>query len=348
MKIVKKNSVALTSLEGLPEICEKITDEKRDWSHRKNIGTVHKIDVMPEYIQKILSYVNVENLKPFKVVINSENGSAGPIINELEKFLPFEIVKVFNDTDGDFPNGVPNPLLKETHAATTEAILEIGADCGVAFDGDCDRCFLFDEKGNFIEGYYIVGFLAETFLKKNPGEKIIYEPRVYWNTTEIVKKMGGDAVMCRLGHSFIKSKMREENAIYGGEMSAHHYFRDFYYCDSGMIPWLMALELLSLSGRKLSELLADRIAKYPASGEINTKVASIEVAEKIIRKIGEKYGKGAKKILKVDGLGVDYNDWRFNLRGSKTEPYIRLNVETRGDKNLLEQKTEELLAIIRG
>ena len=328
------------------DIKAKVEDENFDWSYRKATGTVYKIDILHDYVKMLLSYVDAKNLKPLKVVINTGNGSAGPIINELEKFLPFEIIKVHNNSNGFLPNGVPNPLLQDARAETSEAVIKNSADCGVAFDGDFDRCFLFDEKGEFIEGYYVVGFLAEAFLKKNRGEKIIYDPRTIWNTIEITESLGGVPIMCRSGHVYIKDKMRKENAIYGGEMSAHHYFRDFYYCDSGMIPWLLVLELLSQSEKTLSELLAERIKKFPVSGELNTKVSGTGKVKEIMAKIEEIYGKRGE-VSRIDGFGVDFENWRFNLRGSQTEPYIRLNVETKGDAALLKEKTDELLAIIR-
>ena len=346
MKFVGKGVRPIAPKTGLLKIKAEVEDESRDWSFRKATGTVYRLDILHDYIKCLLSYVDVANLKPLKVVINSGNGAAGPIINELEKFLPFEIVKVHNNANGFFPNGVPNPLLQDARAETSEAVIKSGADCGVAFDGDFDRCFLFDEKGGFIEGYYMVGFLAEAFLKKNRGEKIIYDPRAIWNTIDIVENLGGTPIMCRSGHVYIKELMRKENAIYGGEMSAHHYFRDFYLCDSGMIPWLLVLELLGNSGKTLSQLMADRIAKYPVSGEINTKVSSTDKVKAIIAKIEELYGAGGE-VNHIDGLSVNFPDWRFNLRGSQTEPYIRLNVEARGDKNLMETKRDELLAIIR-
>ena len=346
MKFVGKGVRPIAPKTGLLKIKAEVEDESRDWSFRKATGTVYRLDILHDYIKCLLSYVDVANLKPLKVVINSGNGAAGPIINELEKFLPFEIVKVHNNANGFFPNGVPNPLLQDARAETSEAVIKSGADCGVAFDGDFDRCFLFDEKGGFIEGYYMVGFLAEAFLKKNRGEKIIYDPRAIWNTIDIVEKLGGSAIMCRSGHVYIKELMRKENAIYGGEMSAHHYFRDFYLCDSGMIPWLLVLELLGNSGKTLSQLMADRIAKYPVSGEINTKVSSTDKVKAIIAKIEELYGAGGE-VNHIDGLSVNFPDWRFNLRGSQTEPYIRLNVEARDDKALMEAKRDELLAIIR-
>ena len=270
MKFVRKGSRPIGSDTGLFSIRDAIADESRDWSHKIATGTVYKIDIMEDYIKRLLSYVDASKLKPLKVVINTGNGAAGPIINEIEKYLPFEIVKVHNDTNGFFPNGVPNPILEENREATATAVRESGACCGIAFDGDFDRCFLFDEKGGFIEGYYLVGLLAQAFLNKNKGAKIIYEPRMIWNTVDIVNEMGGIPVLSRSGHAFIKAKMRDVNAIYGGEMSSHHYFRDFYYCDSGMIPWLLVLELLSQTDKTLSQLMEDRIAKYPVSGQRRT------------------------------------------------------------------------------
>ena len=276
--------------------------------------------------------------------MNTGNGAAGPIINALEKHLPFDMVKVYNEPDGNFPNGVPNPILQENREATAKVVRESGADVGIAWDGDFDRCFLFDEKGTFIEGYYMVGFLAQAFLKKFKGAKVIYDPRLIWNTIEIAEELGGTPVMCKSGHAFIKDRMRKENAVYGGEMSAHHYFRDFSYCDSGMIPWLLVLELLSEAGKPLSELMKERMARFPISGEINSKVKD---AKAVIEKIEAEYGPQGE-VTKVDGLSVEFPEWRFNLRMSNTEPVIRLNVEVRQDKKLLQEKTDELLARIRG
>ena len=259
--------------------------------------------------------------------------------------IPLEFIKVHNQPDGNFPNGVPNPLLRENRDATADVVRKYGADVGIAWDGDFDRCFLFDEEGGMIEGYYMVGFLAEAFLKKYPGARIIHDPRVYWNTQAICQEFGGEAVMCRSGHAFIKAKMREVDAVYGGEMSAHHYFRDFAYCDSGMIPWLLVLELLQQRGRKLSELLAERLDMYPCSGEINSKVASTESASRLVEYVEAHYADGEQDY--TDGLSVAYPRWRFNLRKSSTEPVIRLNVEVAGDKKLLQEKTDELLQMVR-
>ena len=347
MKFVRKNVIPISPKTGLLDIKAAVEDESRDWSFRKATGTIYRLDIFHDYIKRLLSYVDVKNFRPLKVVINTGNGSAGPVINELEKFLPFEIIKIYNNTNGFFPNGVPNPLLQDSRAVTANAVVENGADCGIAFDGDFDRCFLFDEKGGFIEGCYLIGFLAEAFLRKNPGEKIIYEPRAYLSTLEIVERLGGKAIICRSGHSYMKDALRRENAIYGGEMASHHYFRDFYFCDSGMIPWLLVLEVLSQTDKTLSEIMADKIEKFPVSGEINTKVSGVEKVRELMDKIEALYGK-AGVVDKTDGVSVNFENWRFNLRGSQTEPYIRLNVEARGDKKLMETKRDELLAIIRG
>ena len=344
MKFVRKESRPISSDTGLKDIEREVMKGAPE-PVAKATGKVEHKDILQEYVEHILSYVDVSKLKPFKVVANTGNGAAGPIINELAKHLPFDIIKVYNEPDGNFPNGVPNPILQENREATAKVVREQHADVGVAWDGDFDRCFLFDEKGGFIEGYYMVGFLAQAFLSKNKGAKVIYDPRLIWNTLEIAAENGGEAVMCRSGHAFIKDKMRQVNAIYGGEMSAHHYFRDFSYCDSGMIPWLLVLELLSQAdGKTLSDLMKERQERFPISGEINSKVAD---ADKVFAELEAKYGKEGK-VTKVDGLSVEFDKWRFNVRKSNTEPVVRLNVETRQDKALCEEKTKELLVIIRG
>ena len=299
---------------------------------------------MPEYIEHLLGYIDVQALKPLKIVANPGNGGAGPVLNELAKYLPFEFIKINETPDGTFPNGVPNPLLVPNREATAKLVRENGADLGVAWDGDFDRCFLFDEKTEFIEGYYIVGLLAEVFLRKQPGAKIMYDPRLTWNTQEVVDAAGGTAVRCKSGHAFMKECMRANEVLYGGEMSAHHYFKDFSYCDSGMIPWLLVAELLCTTGKTLSELVAERMEKFPCSGEINRKV---EDSAAVLAAIEAKYADGGQ-VDKLDGLSIDYADWRFNVRVSNTEPVMRLNVETRGDKKLLAEKTAELLAMIGG
>lgn len=346
-KFVSKNARAFSIDNGLKELKRlcSIEPDKAVLSAKGNVS-VETYDIMPEYIQHILSYVDVNNFKPLKVVANTGNGAGGPVIEELENHLPLEFIKVNITPDGNFPNGVPNPILNENREATAKVVRENNADIGIAWDGDFDRCFLFDEKGNMIEGYYMVGFLAEAFLQKNKGAKIIHDPRVYWNTQDICNSNGGEAVLSKSGHSLIKEKMRQEDAIYGGEMSAHHYFKDFSYCDSGMIPWLLVLELLSISKKTMSEMMSDRMSKYPCSGEINSKVESVEMATAVLQAVEKKYSAGAD-VDYTDGLSIAYDNWRFNLRKSNTEPVIRLNVETKGDKELLREKTQELLSFIR-
>jgi phosphomannomutase len=301
------------------------------------------VNYRPAYIQHLLGYIDVATLQPLKIVVNAGNGVAGGVVDALEPFLPFDLVKVHHQPDGDFPNGIPNPLLPEMRTDTIAAVKAHGAAFGVAWDGDFDRCFLFDEHGGFIEGYYIVGLLAEVLLKQEAGGKVIHDPRLTWNTVEVVKAAGGVPVLSKTGHAFIKERMRLENAIYGGEMSAHHYFRDFAYCDNGNIPWLLVAALVSESGKSLSKLIEERQAAFPASGEINRKVTDIKAT---IAAIEARYTDGA--VDKTDGLSVEYANWRFNLRGSNTEPVLRLNVESRGDVALMQAKTAELLALMGG
>lgn len=342
MKFVRQEARPISGDTGLRDLEKQVADGTLSVM-AETVGKVETADITEEYVKHILSYVDVSQLKPLKVVVNAGNGAAGPILDVMEKYLPFELVKVQHTPDGNFPNGVPNPLLPENREAAAKAVRESGADAGVAWDGDFDRCFMFDEQGNFIEGYYMVGFLAQAFLQKNPGEKIIYDPRLTWNTEELAQENGGVPIMSKSGHAFIKEKMRAENAIYGGEMSAHHYFRDFSYCDSGMIPWLLVLELLSKAGKPLSELMKERMERYPCSGEINSRVKD---ADEVLQRIEAEYGPQGK-VTKVDGLSVAFDDWRFNLRKSNTEPVIRLNVESRQDEVVMQQKTEELLKKIR-
>lgn len=343
LKLVRKEARPISSDTGLKDIEAKVMAGELG-EPAEVPGKVIDVDITKDYIDHLLTYVDLNALKPLKIVINSGNGAAGPFVDELEKRLPFEFVKVNNNPDGNFPNGVPNPLLMDNREATANVVREEKAALGVAFDGDFDRCFIFDENGDMIEGYYIVGFLAKAFLNKNPGAKIIYDPRLIWNTIEIVEEAGGIPVVCRSGHAFIKDKMRQEDAVYGGEMSAHNYFKDFTFCDSGMITWLLVAELLSQSTLTMSEMLKERVERYPISGEINS---TVKDSKAVMEKIEAEYAsKGT--VSKLDGFSVDFDNWRFNLRISNTEPVIRLNVETRGDKKLLEEKTQELLAIIRG
>ena len=342
MKFVREQSKPISGDTGLNDI--KSLAEQNIFEPVINKGQVTKQSTRPAYIKHLLSYVDVANLKPLKVVCNAGNGGAGAVIDGIESSLPFEWVKVHHNPDGNFPNGVPNPLLEENRFSTSDAIKANNADLGIAWDGDFDRCFFFDETGRFIEGYYIVGLLAEAFLKKDANNKVVYDPRLTWNTIDIVSSLGGQAVESKTGHAFIKERMRLEDAVYGGEMSAHHYFRDFAYCDSGMIPWLLVAELISLSGKPLSKLVEERMAAFPCSGEINQKLKN---PKQVIAAIQKQYEVDAVKVDFVDGLSIEHADWRFNLRSSNTEPVVRLNVESKGDVQLMQAKTDELLALIK-
>lgn len=341
MKFVKRNSVPVGYDSGLNEVERMILeDDLSPLSHDPGDTEYH--DIMNGFLNNLKKFYSSEKIKPLKVVVNAGNGCAGLVLDVIENRLPIKMIKVFNEPDSDFPNGVPNPLLPDNRQPTVDAMLQNHADLGVAWDGDYDRCFFFDEKGNFIEGYYIVGLLAKSILKQNPNEKIVHDPRLIWNTIEVVEKAGGIPVVSPSGHALIKQKMREVDAIYGGEMSAHHYFRDNAYSDSGMIPFLLIMQLISEENKTLSQLVEEMISAYPCSGEINS---TVNDAAAKIEEIAKKYSDGNQD--RLDGLSVEYDKWRFNLRMSNTEPVLRLNVESRGDKNLMKQKTEELLKIIR-
>ncbi|HCD3926612.1 TPA: phosphomannomutase CpsG, partial [Klebsiella aerogenes] len=350
MKLVREQSKPISGDTGLKEIQRLAENNEFTEVDLKKRGSYRKVSTINEYTEKLLSFVNPENFnKPLKLVINSGNGAAGHVIDALEERfkrlqLPIEIIKIHHEPDGSFPHGIPNPLLPECRKDTTEAVIKHKADMGIAFDGDFDRCFLFDEKGNFVEGYYIVGLLAEAFLEKNPGARIIHDPRLSWNTIDIVEKSGGIPIMSKTGHAFIKERMRSEDAIYGGEMSAHHYFRDFAYCDSGMIPWLLVSELVCVKNQSLGDLVNDRVIAYPASGEINS---TLENASAAIERVLKVFEPKALKIDYTDGISLEFSDWRFNLRSSNTEPVVRLNVESRNNIKLMEDKTAEILKLLR-
>lgn len=341
MKFVRKGSVPVGYDSGLNKIEEMIL--KNDLGKIAQYpGNKKNHNIMTGFIANLRKFYDPSKIKNYTVVTNAGNGCAGLSLDFLEKELPVKLVKIFNDPDAEFPNGVPNPLLTENRQPTIDAVINNKADLGVAWDGDYDRCFFFDEKGSFIEGYYIVGLLAKSILKNYPGENIVHDPRLIWNTFDVVKKSGGKTVQSKSGHAFIKEKMREVNAVYGGEMSAHHYFRDNAYSDSGMIPFLLILQLMSEEKKPLSALVEEMIAAYPCSGEINSTIADPAGKIKEIEKV---YSNGKRDYS--DGLSVEYPDWRFNLRMSNTEPILRLNVESRGDIELMRQKTAELLGLIR-
>jgi phosphomannomutase len=344
MKFVREESRPISADTGLQEI-RALAERNAFGPPVASRGKITQHDIKPEYIEHLLSYVDLKALAPLKIVVNAGNGGAGPIVDLLEPHLPFRFVKVFHEPDGSFPNGVPNPMIEENRAVTIERLRAERADLGIAWDGDYDRCFLFDELGQFIEGYYIVGLLAETFLAQSPGERIVHDPRLTWNTLDIVDRFHGKAVQSKSGHAFIKQRMREVDAVYGGEMSAHHYFRKFSYADSGMIPWLLITQIMSKRKLSLSQLVGERMRAFPASGEINRKVKD---AAAVIARVEEKYTPRAGAIDRTDGLSVELGNWRFNLRSSNTEPLLRLNVESRGDDALMRAKTAELLELLGG
>ncbi len=348
MKPIREGSRPISSDTGLLDI-KRLAEANQfaplDAAAR---GGYEKRSVLNEYLDHLLGYIDNEAIRPIKLVMNAGNGAAGHVVDAIEtRFadlkLPIEIIKIFNEPDGTFPNGIPNPILHENRAPTIDAVLAHGADMGIAWDGDFDRCFLVDEKGQFIEGYYIVGLLAEAFLLKNPGAKIVHDPRLTWNTIDVVTRGGGQAIQSKTGHAFIKERMRAEDAVYGGEMSAHHYFRDFFYCDSGMIPWLLVMELITRSGKPLSALVNDMVMAYPSPGELNRTIADPAAA---IKRVREHYQADALVIDETDGISMEFPQWRFNLRMSNTEPVVRLNLETRGDSVLLAKHEKALLSLL--
>ena len=348
MKPIREGSRPISSDTGLLEIKRLAEDNNFAATDPAARGDYQKVSVLNAYLDHLLSSIDISAITPIKLVMNAGNGAAGHVVDAIEKRfaelkLPVELVKIFNQPDGTFPNGIPNPILHENRAPTIDAVLEHGADMGIAWDGDFDRCFLVDEKGNFIEGYYIVGLLAEAFLLKNPGAKIVHDPRLTWNTIDVVTRNGGQAIQSKTGHAFIKERMRSEDAVYGGEMSAHHYFRDFFYCDSGMIPWLLVMELITRSGKPLSQLVNQMVEAYPSPGEINRTIADPAAA---IQRVREHYESSALVIDETDGISMEFAQWRFNLRMSNTEPVVRLNLETRGDRDLMEKYQEELLSLL--
>lgn len=348
MKLVRENAYPISADSGLKEI--QALAMSQDFVEGTQKGTITQKSILIEFVDHLLTYIDLSQIKPLKLVVNAGNGAAGHVIDAIEqqfmqRLVPVEFIKVHHDANGNFPNGIPNPLLPENRAATRDAVLAHQADLGIAWDGDFDRCFLFDETGQFIEGYYIVGLLAQAFLLKSPGEKIIHDPRLTWNTIDMVEQNNGEVIQSKCGHAFIKEQMRKDNAIYGGEMSAHHYFRDFAYCDSGMIPWLLVIELLSQTGKPLSELVNERIAKFPCSGEINFVV---DDSKATIQRVLDYFAPQQPVMDTTDGISLDFGKWRFNLRASNTEPLLRLNIESKGwlENNAVEQYVDLLTRLI--
>ena len=348
LKMVTQGSRPVGKASGLDAIKQRILNQQLAQDTAQQAARLDKSDKQ-FYIQHLLTYVDLAQLKPLKVVVNGGNGAIGPTFQQLSTQLPFEFIEINMTPDGNFPNGVPNPMLIDKRAQTIAAVQAHQADLGVAWDGDFDRCFLFDEHGAFIDGYYLIGLLAQTLLESKQqvlgaGDKIVYEPRLTWNTLEQVAQAGGEAVCARTGHVYIKEKMREVDAIYGGEISAHHYFKDFFYCDSGMIPWLLITQLLSQTGQSLSELVSARMQAHPCSGELNF---TVEHADDIIATVKETFAPEALEVNYQDGLSIEYAQWRLNIRRSGTEPLLRLNIESRGDMALVQQKVAEVTAIIQ-
>lgn len=350
MKLVREQARPIGAASGLAEI--QALAESGTFTEVTQKGSTTPYNILPEFIDHLMEYINPAKIRPLKLVVNAGNGAAGHVIDAIEeKFkalnIPVEFIKIHHEANGHFPNGIPNPILVENRDSTRHAVLEHQADMGIAWDGDFDRCFLFDEKGQFIEGYYIVGLLAQAFLLKQSGEKIVHDPRLIWNTFDVVEKYQGISVQSKSGHSFIKDKMREHNAVYGGEMSAHHYFRDFSYCDSGMIPWLLVVSVLSETQQSLSSLVEEMITKFPCSGEINFKVTDTQVT---IQKLFDHFADQNPSIDHTDGLSLDFGAWRFNVRASNTEPLLRLNIETRLDQHPkpMQDYVNELTQLIQG
>ena len=343
MKMVREQAIPISGDTGLKEIEALIADHVLPKPAATRGGN-KKADFTESYIKRLLDLVDVKKLKPLKLVVNAGNGTAGPFFDALVADLPFEVIRLHHEPDGTFPNGVPNPLLPENREETAEAVRAHEADFGVAWDGDFDRCFFFDHTGRFIEGYYLVGLFAAQLLKQSPGEKVVLDPRLTWNTLDEVRRAGGQPLINKSGHAFIKERMRKEGALYGGEMSAHHYFRDFSYCDSGMIPWLLLAENIAESGKSLAEMMDERIEAYPCSGEINFQVHD---TGQVIDQVLQRYVDQNPEIDRTDGISLEFECWRFNLRASNTEPVIRLNVETRKDADLLNEKTAELSGFIQ-
>ena len=341
LKLVREQGRPISADTGLRDIEALVLAGSFPAATRR--GTVERVDIHQDYVEHLLSYVDPGRLAPFRVVSNPGNGGAGIIVDMLEPHLPFRFVKVHHEPDGRFPNGIPNPLLPERREATARAVRESGADVGIAWDGDFDRCFFFDEQGSFVEGYYIVGLLARRVLERHPGATVVHDPRLTWNSVEVIEGSGGRAVQSKSGHAFMKETMRRVDAVYGGELSAHHFFREFSYCDSGMIPWLLVLDQMSATGTSLRELVEERMRRFPASGEINRRVDDPAGA---IARVRRHYEGQALRVDETDGVGIDFERWRFNLRMSNTEPLIRLNVESRGDEALMRAKTEEVLSLL--
>ncbi|MDR1490314.1 MAG: phosphomannomutase [Desulfovibrio sp.] len=344
MKLVREQAIPISGDSGLLALRDRVARGGSSGAGRR--GRRREASFRAEYAALLRSLVGADRgatLRPLRMVANIGNGCAWPALRAIAAGLPGTVIPLYERPDGTFPNGVPNPLLPENREATSAAVRAHKADLGLAFDGDFDRCFFFDETGAFVESYYLVGLLAADLLSDHPGERILHDPRLVWNTREMVEEAGGVAIEGKTGHAFMKERMRAENILYGGEMSGHHYFRDFCWCDSGMLAWLTLWRLLGRNAKSLGVLLAERIRRYPVSGEINRSVADVAA---VLERVEKRHASGALSATYIDGLSMDMGDWRFNLRASNTEPLLRLNVESRGDPELMAAKRDELLAIM--
>lgn len=342
IKIVREEGIPVSADSGLKDI-ERLAFSG-DFTENKNKGQIYTKNIMEDYIKCLLTFIDVEKLKQLKVVVDAGNGCANICFENLKKHLPFYFIELYMNPDPDFPHGVPNPMLEKCREPLVDTVLKEKADLGIAWDGDFDRCFFIDHKGNFVEGYYMVALLAKYFLQRNEGETIVHDPRVYWCIQKVCNELGGVPVESKGGHAFMKETMRRVKGIYGAENSAHHFFRNFSYCDSGMIPWLIVTQIISETERSLHELIEEMENEYPCSGEINLPVSGVD---KILDEVEKKYEREAVEIQHIDGLGMSFSKWRFSLRASNTEPLIRFNMETKGDRNLLKEKQKEVIDFIK-
>ncbi|MEK7598344.1 MAG: phosphomannomutase/phosphoglucomutase [Patescibacteria group bacterium] len=347
MKFVREGSRPISSDTGLFEIRDIAKNyETRNEDYELNEQEkklIEERDILEEYVVKVKTFADFSKFKKFKIVANTNFGMAGKALEKILEGTQTEIIKMNFEPDGNFPKGRPDPLIPENREEISKLVVENGADFGVAWDADADRCFFFTEKGEFIEGYFITALLAKIFLERFPGSAILHDPRLTWAVEDIVKENGGTTIVNKAGHAFIKERMRGEDTVFGGEMSGHYYFRDYFYCDNGMIPLALMLEFLSTQNRTLSEIMNEMFwQKYFVSGEINNEVTDVQA---VLAKAKEKYDDGV--LNEIDGVSIDYPAWRFNLRGSNTEPVIRLNVEAK-TKKLMEEKRDELLILVRG
>jgi phosphomannomutase len=342
MKIVRAGALPVGGDSGLLDVGSRAMAPP-DETRGQTPGHVESYDVWPAYVDRVLSFVDVSAIQPLKIVVDAANGMAGTMLPPVLERLPVEAVRCFFEPDGDFPNHEPNPLLPENREFIVAKTLAEGADLGIAFDGDADRCFFVDDSGEFVPGDFVTALLAESILAREPGGKILYDVRASWAVPDTIERAGGIPLVNRVGHAFIKHRMREEGAVFGGEVSGHYYFRDFSQADSGVVPFLLMLEYISRGGRKLSEILRPYRERYFITGELNTPVADVPSK---LRELEERFGRDGR-VTHLDGLSVDAEDWHMNVRPSNTEPLLRLNLEARSQE-LMERKRDEVVDVIQG